>query len=78
MNNENIITMAISQDYKPLGLFQDQNSEECHYPTLFFRIFWKLSILAKFWYQDIVQLEFMHKNHRFARHIPKAIKVLIQ
>jgi hypothetical protein len=36
MNDENIITMALSQDYKPLGLFQDQNSEECNYPTLFF------------------------------------------
>jgi hypothetical protein len=39
MNDENIIIMAFSQDYKPLGLFQDQNSEKCNYPTLFIGIF---------------------------------------
>jgi hypothetical protein len=27
MNDENIITVAPSQDYKPLGLFQDQNNK---------------------------------------------------
>jgi hypothetical protein len=39
MNDENIITMALSQNYKPLGLFQDQNNKKCNYPTLFFGIF---------------------------------------
>jgi hypothetical protein len=35
MNDENIITMAPSQDYKPLGLFQDQSNKKCNYPTFF-------------------------------------------
>jgi hypothetical protein len=70
MNDENIITMAPSQDYKPLGLFQDQNSKKCKYPTLFFGVSQKPSILAKILYQDIAQWELMHKDHRFVRHIP--------
>jgi hypothetical protein len=61
--------MALSQDYKPLGLFQDQNSEECNYPTLFFWMSQKPSILTKFRYQDISQWELMHKDQRFVKHI---------
>jgi len=48
MNNENIIIAAPSQDYKPLGLFQDQNNEDCNYPPLFFGMFQKPSIMANF------------------------------
>ncbi len=82
MNDENFIIVILSQDYKPIGLFQDQNNKECNYSTLFFGMFRKPSILAKFRYQDIAQLELMHKDQRFVRHIPnlflKAIKVRIQ
>jgi hypothetical protein len=73
MNDENIIIVAPSQDNNPLGLFQDQNSEECNYPTLFFGIFQKPSILAKFWYQYIAQWELMHKDHQFSRCAPNLI-----
>jgi len=48
MSDENVITMAPSQDYKPLGLFKDPNNKECNYPTLFFGMPRKLSILARF------------------------------
>jgi hypothetical protein len=34
---ENVVTMAPSQDFKPLGLFQDPNCEELNFPALFFR-----------------------------------------
>jgi hypothetical protein len=65
-----------------LDFFQNQNSEECNYPTSLFGTPRKPSILAKFQYQDIAQWELMHKDHWFARRIPnlffKAIKVLIQ
>jgi hypothetical protein len=27
MNDKNVITMTLNQDYKPLGLFQDPNSK---------------------------------------------------
>jgi len=54
MNDENIIIVAPSEDYKPIRLFQDQNNKECNYSTLFFGMFRKPSILAKYWYQDIV------------------------
>jgi len=39
MNDENIIIVALSQDYKQLGLFQDQNNKECNYPTIFLECF---------------------------------------
>ncbi len=82
MSDENVIIVALSQDHKALELFQDPNNEECNYPTLFFGILRKPSILAKFQYQDITQWELMHKEHRFPKHIPnlffKAIKVFIQ
>jgi hypothetical protein len=48
MSDESVITMTFSQDYKPLGLFQNPNSKECNYPILFFGMPRKPSILAKF------------------------------
>jgi hypothetical protein len=53
MSDESVITLTFSQDYKPLGLFQDPNSKECNHPILFFGMPRKPSILAKFQYQDI-------------------------
>jgi hypothetical protein len=77
-----ILFVALSQNYKPVGFFQNQNNEKCNYPTLFFGMSQKPSILTKYQYQDIVQWELMHQYHLFASHIPnlflKAIKVLIQ
>jgi hypothetical protein len=78
----NQIIVTLNQDHKPPELFQDPNNEKCNYPTLFFGIFRKSSILAKFRYQNITQSELMHKEHCFPKQIPnlsfKAIKVLIQ
>jgi hypothetical protein len=82
MNDENVITMALGHDHKPFELFQDPNSEECNYPTLFFKMLKKPSILAKFRYQNIIPWELVHKEHCFPLHIPnlffKTIKVFIQ
>jgi hypothetical protein len=33
---ENVVTVAPSQDFKPLGLFQNPHCEELNFPTLFF------------------------------------------
>jgi hypothetical protein len=33
---ENVVIVAPSQDFKPLGLFQDPHCEEVNFPTLFF------------------------------------------
>jgi hypothetical protein len=63
MSDENVITVTLSQDYKPLGLFQDPNNKECNYFILFFGMIKKPSILAKFRYQDIAQWELMHKKN---------------
>jgi hypothetical protein len=70
MNDENVITMGPSQDYKSLRPFKDPNNKECNYPTLFFGMLKKPSILARFQYQDIAQWELMHNEHHFATHIP--------
>jgi hypothetical protein len=77
---ENAITMALGQDFKPLGLFQDLHCEELNSPTLFFgQPHSNQGINMS--YQMIIQLELLHKNHNFATHVPinffKAIKVLI-
>jgi len=47
MNDENVIIVTFSQDYRPLGPFQDPNSKECNYLILFFGVLRKPSILAK-------------------------------
>ncbi len=72
--------MAPSQDFKPLGLFQDPHCEELNFPTLFFgqpHSNQGIKCLT----QMIVQWELLHKNHNFAPHIPnlifKTIKILI-
>jgi hypothetical protein len=36
VSDENVIIVALSQDHKPLELFQDPNNEECNYPTFNF------------------------------------------
>jgi hypothetical protein len=32
---ENVVTVALGQDFKPLGLFQDPHCEELNFPTFF-------------------------------------------
>jgi hypothetical protein len=66
---ENAITMALGQDFKPLGLFQDLHCEELNSPTLFFGQPHSNQGI-KMSYQMIVQWEFLHKNHNFATHVP--------
>jgi hypothetical protein len=74
---ENVITMALGQDFKPLGIFQNPHHEELNFLTLFFgqpcsnqRI--KMS------YQMLVQWELLHKNHNFATHIPNLFFKLLK
>jgi hypothetical protein len=66
---ENVVTMVPSQYFKPLGLFQDPHCEELNFPTLFFGQFCSNQGIKMF-YQMIVQWELLHKNHKFATHIP--------
>ncbi len=66
---ENVVTMAPSQDFKPLGLFQDPHCEELNFPTLFLGQPHS-NQNTKMFYQMIVQWEFLNKNHNFATHIP--------
>ncbi len=77
---ENDVTMAPSQNFKPLGLFQDPHCEELKFLTLFFGQLHSNQGI-KMSYQMIVQWELLHKNHNFATHIPnlfsKVIKILI-
>jgi hypothetical protein len=47
MSDENAIIVALGHGYKPLGFFQDLNSEKCNYRTLFFGMLKKPPILAK-------------------------------
>jgi hypothetical protein len=66
---ENAIIVAPSQDFKPLGLFQDPHCEEVNFPTLFFGQPCNNQGI-KMYDQMIVQWELLHKNHNFATHIP--------
>ncbi len=65
---ENVVIVALGQDFKSLGLFQDPHFEELNFPTLFFgqpcsnqRI--------KMFDQMIAQWELLHKNYNFVTHI---------
>jgi hypothetical protein len=77
---ENVVTVALGQHFKPLGLFQDPHCEELNFPTLFFRQPYSNQGIKMF-YQMIAQWELLHKNHNFSTNIPnlffKAIKILI-
>jgi hypothetical protein len=48
MSDENAITVALGQGYKPLEFFQDLNNKKCNYRALFFGMLKKPPILAKF------------------------------
>jgi hypothetical protein len=77
-----IFTIAPSQDYKPFGLFQYQHGEELNCPTLFFGNHRAQCIPSHYTYQEITKWELLHKDHKFARHVPnlffKVVKLLIQ
>jgi hypothetical protein len=66
---ENAIIVALGQDFKPLGPFQDPHFEELNFPTLFFRQLHS-NQGTKMSYQMIVQCDFLHKKHNFATCIP--------
>jgi len=78
--DDEILSITPSQDYKPLGLFHDQHGEEFNYPTLFFGNHHVQCIPSHYTYQEITKWELMHKDHKFARHIPnlffKVVKIL--
>jgi hypothetical protein len=80
--DDEILTIAPSQDYKPFGLFQDQHGEKLSYPTLFFGNHCVQCIPSHYTYQEITKWELMHKDHKCARYIPnlffKVVKILIQ
>jgi len=74
---ENVITVAPSQNFKPLGLFQNPHCEELNFPTLFFRQPHSNQIIKMF-YQMIAQWKLLHKNHNFATHIPSVFFKLLK
>jgi hypothetical protein len=69
---ENVVTVTPSQDFKPLGLFQDPHYEKLIFPTLSFGQSCTNQGI-KMSYQMIVQWEFLCKNHNFATHIPNLL-----
>jgi hypothetical protein len=64
---ENVGIMALGQDFKPLGLFQDPYWEELNFPTLFFGEP-DSNQGIKMSYQMIAQWELLHKSHNFVTH----------
>jgi hypothetical protein len=62
---ENVVNVALGQDFKPLGLFQNPHCEELNFRTLFFEQFHSNQRIKMF-YQMIAQWELLHKNHNFA------------
>jgi hypothetical protein len=77
---ENHVTMALGQDFKLFGVFQDPHCEELNFLTLFFGQPCSNQGI-KMSYQLIAQWKLLHKNHNFAIHIPylflKTIKIFI-
>jgi hypothetical protein len=77
---KNVIIVTPSEDFKPLGLFQDIHCEELNFPMLVFCQPCSNQGTKKL-YQTIALWEFLHRNHDFVTHIPnlffKTIKVLI-
>jgi hypothetical protein len=74
---KNATTVAPSQDFKPLGHFQDPYREELNFPTLFFGQLHSNQRI-KISYQMIVQWELLQKNHNFATHIPNCFTKLLK
>jgi hypothetical protein len=79
---ENLMSIAPSQEYSPIGIFKDKNSEELNYPTLFSGHPRDEKITKNFSYHQIASWEILHKNHDFATNIQniffKAFKLCIQ
>jgi hypothetical protein len=79
---ENLMSIAPSQEYSPVGIFKDKNSEELNYPTLFSRHPRDEKITKNFSYHQIASWEILHKNHDFATNIQniffKAVKLCIE
>jgi hypothetical protein len=67
---ENVVIVALDQDFKPLGFFQNPYCEELNFLTLFFGQPHNNQGI-KMSYQMIAQWERLHKNRKFATHIPK-------
>jgi hypothetical protein len=76
------MSIAPSQEYSPLGIFKDKNSEELNYPTLFLGHPRDEKITKNFSYHQIASWEILYKNHDFATNIQniffKAIKLCIE
>ena len=79
---DNMISIAPSQEYSPVGIFKDKHSEELNYPTLFYGYPREDMILKNFSYHKIATWEILHKKHDFATNIQniffKAIKICIE
>jgi hypothetical protein len=79
---ENLIFIALSQEYSLVGIFKDKNSEELNYPTLFSGHPRDEKITKNFSYHQIASWEILHKNHDFATNIQsiffKAVKLCIE
>jgi hypothetical protein len=77
-----VYSVAPGQDYHPLGLFKDKNSEELNFPTLFYGQPRNPATYENLTYQQIAQWELLHKSSDFSTNIPnlffKAAKISIQ
>ena len=63
-----LISIALSQEYSPLGIFKDKYSEELNYPTLFYSHPCD-ERFKKFSYNEIAGWKTLHKSHDFATNI---------
>jgi hypothetical protein len=79
---ENLMSIASSQEYSPVGIFKDKNSEELNYPILFSGHPRDEKTTKNFSYHQIASWEILHKNHDFATNIQniffKAVKLCIE
>ena len=77
-----IIQIAPSEGFKPLGIFQDKFSEELNFPTLFYGFSRPDDVTNRFSYQQIANWELLHSSEDFSTHITnifyKAVKVLVK
>jgi hypothetical protein len=76
------MSIAPCQEYFPIGIFKDKNSEELYNPTLFYGQPRDKKITKNFSNHQIADWEILHKNHDFAINIQniffKAVKFCIK
>ena len=61
-----MLTVAPSQEYFPIGIFENTFGEELNLPTLYYGHPQNENINENFSYHHITNYEILHKDHDFA------------